>query len=220
MPVVVLGTLALAGFVTVRRALDSTTDADVEPALDITEIRSAVEERGLRAVTETDTLEAAVNDDELDAPIDVQRLQSAVEEQLAGIERNDIESVLADELNAATDRGLSAISEQEIIEGTVEGGEIGVSIDMNELKSVLESGTGVLERTTDAIAERVIEAETDGSMLDTGNESMEGGQRIAVVDEQGNLESLVDENEPAAADSDPQPIDIENGDDQPDESNE
>ena len=43
LPVVVLGTLALAGYVTERRALDSTIDeTDIEPAIDVTVIKSAV----------------------------------------------------------------------------------------------------------------------------------------------------------------------------------
>lgn len=194
MPVVVLGTLALAGFVTVRRALDSTTDADVEPALDITEIQSAVEENGLRAITEIETLESAINDDELDSEIDIQRLQTAVEKQLAGVE-DDIETLLdSEELDAATDRGLSAITEQEIIEGTIEGNEVGVSVDIDELRSMLESGAGTLERTTGAIAEKLTEDETGGSPLDAEDEPA-GGTRIAVVDEQGDLESLENESE-------------------------
>lgn len=212
MPVVVLGTLALAGVVTVKRALDSTTDADIEPALDVTVIESAVEENGLRAVTETATLEAAINDDELDTEIDVQNLQSVVEEKLIAIEQavnsGDIESILADEFDAATDRGPSTITEQEIVEGTLAADEIGVAVDIDELRSVLESGTAALERTTAAVAER-IDGETAGSMLDTeSDDPMDAGRRIAVVDERGRLESLVDESG-TTGDSEPQSIDIE-----------
>lgn len=215
MPVVVVGMLALAGYVTVRRALDSTIDeADIEPAIDITVIESAVEENGLRAVANTETLESAINDDELDSPIDVQRLQSAVEEKLTVIEEaidaGNFESILDDELDAATDCGLSAITEQEVVEGTLDRDEIGVSVDMDELRSVLESGTRALGRTTAAVTEK-IESETDRSLLDAGDESVDEGQRIAVVDEQGTLESLV--NESNTADSQPQSIEIEDGDD-------
>lgn len=207
MPVVVLGTLALAGFVTVRRALDSTTDADVEPALDIREIQSAVEENGLRAITEIETLESAINDDELESEIDIQRLQTAVEEQLAGV-GSDIESLIdSEELDAATDRGLSAITEQEVIDGTIDRDEVGVSVDVDELRSVLESGAGTLERTTDAISEKLTGSEMSGSLL--GEESMDG-TRIAVVDEQGKLESLADE--PETVDTHSQSIDIDGED--------
>lgn len=214
MPVVALGTLALAGYVTLKRALDSTTDADVEPALDITEIQSAVEEDGIRALTDAETLESAINDDELDTPIDIQRLQLAVEEQLTSVE-GDIESILdSNDIDAATDRGLSAITEQEIIEGTIETGEIGVSIDIDELRSVLETGTGPLERTTDAITTKIIETDPSGSLLDMRNDESMEGTRIAVVNEQGNLQSLVDKTEPdATVDSETQSIDIEDGDD-------
>jgi hypothetical protein len=216
MPVVVFGTLALAGYVTVRRALDSTVDsADVEPAIDITVIESAVEENGLRAVAETETLEAAINDDELGKEIDVQRLQSAVEEKMTTVEQavdaDDIDSILADEFDAATDRGLSAITEQEVVEGTIDEDKIGVSVDIDELRSVLDSGTTALERTTAAVAEK-IDAETDSSMLDTGRDESMDGQRIAVVNEQGNLESLVDESG-TPEDSQSRSIDIEDGDD-------
>lgn len=216
MPVVVVGTLALAGYVTVRRALDSTIDeADVEPAIDVTVIESAVEENGLRAVAETETLESAINDDELDAPIDGERLQSTVEEKLSPIEEaiaaGDIESVLdSDELDAVTDHELSAISEQEVIEGTIDEGELGVSVDLDELRSVLQSGAGTLERTTTAVAERI---DADGSMLDTGSdEPTDGGTRIAVIDERGGLDSLVDETAPeTTADSRSAEIEDRNG---------
>jgi hypothetical protein len=208
MPVVVLGSLALAGYVTVKRALDSTVDTDdIEAAIDVTVIESAVEANGLRAVTDTETLEAAINDDELDREIDVQRLQSAVEAKLTAVEQavnaGDIDTILAEEFDAATDRGLSAISEQEVVEGTIDADEVSVSVDIDELRSILDSGTTTLERTTDAIAEK-IDAETDSSVLDTGSEPTDEGQRIAVVDERGNLESLVEADESdAAGDSEP-----------------
>jgi hypothetical protein len=212
MPVVVLGTLALAGYVTVRRALDSTLDeADIEPAIDVTVIESAVEENGLRAITDAETLEAAINDDELDKEVDVQRLQSAVEEKITAVERTvdagDFESVLADEFNAATDRGLSIITEQEVIEGTIEDGEIGVSVDTNELRSVLGKGTAALEA---AIGEKIGPG-PDASILDTGiDESTADSRRIAVVDEQGSPESLVEGNKSSiSGDSQPQSIEIE-----------
>jgi hypothetical protein len=207
MPVVVLGTLALAGYVTVKRALDSTVDTDdIEPTIDITVIESAVEADGLRAVADAETLDAAINDDELDRDIDVQRLRSVVEEKLTAVEQavnaGDIDAVLAEEFDAATDRGVSAISKQEVVEGTIDAGEISVSVDIDELRSVLDSGTTALERTTAAIAEKV-DAETDSSMLDTGSEPTEDGQRIAVVDERGNLDSLVENESDAASDSEP-----------------
>jgi hypothetical protein len=223
MPVVVLGTLALAGYVTVRRALDSTIDeADVEPAIDVTVIESAVAEHGLRAVTDTETLDAAINNEELDRELDVQRLQTAVEENIPTVERavnaDDIESILAHEFDAATDRGLSALIEQEVVEGTIEDGEIGVTADLDELRSVLEGGTAALERTTAAVAEK-IGSGTDASMLDAGDESTGESRRIAVVDEQGGLESLLVDNEHGTVvDSHPQSIDIEEPDDRTDDS--
>lgn len=216
MPVVALGALALAGYVTVKRALDSTLDeADVEPAIDVTVIESAVEENGLGAITETETLDAAINDEELDREVDMQRLQSAVEEKLTVIEERidagDIESVLgAAELDAVT-RGVSAITEQEVIEGTIERDEVGVTVDVDELRSVLDSGTAALERTTETIAE-TIGTETDGSVSATDDPA---GTRIAVVDEQGRLESLVEESD-TAADSHSEPAGPERGDDRTD----
>jgi hypothetical protein len=207
MPVIVLGSLALAGFVTVKRALDSTVDTDdIEPAIDVTVIESAVEANGLRAVANVETLDAAINDDELDGEVDIQRLQSAVEAKLTAVEQamnaGDIDAVLAEEFDAATDRGLSAISEQEVVEGTLDTDEISVSVDIGELRSVLDSGTTALDRTTDAITEK-IDAETDDSTLDMGSEPTDEGQRIAVVDEQGNLDSLVEDEADAAGDSEP-----------------
>jgi hypothetical protein len=223
MPVVVLGTLALAGYVTVRRALDSTIDeADVESAIDVTVIESAVGENGLRAVTDTETLDAAINNEELDRELDVQRLQTAVEESIPTVEQavnaDDIESILAHEFDAATDRGLSAITEQDVVEGTIEDGEIGVTADLDELRAVLEDGTTALERTTAAVAEQ-IGARTDTSMLDAGDESPGESRRIAVVDEQGGLESLLADNERGTDDdSHPQSIDIEDPDARTDDS--
>jgi hypothetical protein len=214
MPVVALGILALVGYFAVKRALDSIINADVEPALDITAIQSAVEKNGIEAITETETLESAIDDDELDSSIDMHHLQSAVEEQLTDVE-GDIESILdSDDIDAVTDHELSAITEQEIIEGTIDADEIGVSIDIDELRSVLERGTGTLERTTDAIATKILDADTSGSLLDIGSDEPIEGTRIAVVDEQGSLESLVDETDPdTTVDSRAQPIDIDDGDD-------
>jgi|GEM_PF-4738344 len=225
MPVVVLGSLALAGYVVVRRALDSTVDeADLDPVIDVTVIESAVEENGLRAIADTETLDAAINDDELDSEIDVQHLQSVVAEKFTTVEQavdtGDIESVLASEFDAATDRGLSAITEQEVIEGTVGRDEIGVSVDVDELRSALDTGTTALERTTDAIAGK-IDPETDESLLGGQDGSDQEGRRIAVVDEDGGLESLVDESEPDTTD-DPEyeSIDIEDENDRTEDTGE
>jgi hypothetical protein len=198
MPVVVLGTLALAGYVTVKRALDTTVDTDdIEPAIDVTVIESAVEANGLRAVVDAETLDAAINDDELDTEIDVQQLQSVVEEKLTTVEQamdtGEIDAIIAEEFDTATDHGLSVITEQEVVEGTLDADEISVSVDVDELRSILDSGTTALDRTADAITEK-IDAETDSSMLDTGSEPTDDSQRIAVVDERGSLDSLV-ENE-------------------------
>ena len=207
MPVVVLGTLALAGYVTVKRALDSAVDTDdLEPAIDLTVLESAVEANGLRAVADMETLDAAINDDELDRDVDVQRLQSRVEAKLTAVEQamdsGDIDTILAEEFDAATDRGLSTISEQEVVEGTIDTDEISVSVDIDELRSVLDSGTAALDRTTDVITEK-IDAETDDSTLDMGNEPADEGQRIAVVDERGTLDSVVADESDAAGDSKP-----------------
>lgn len=214
MPVVVLGTLALAGYVTVRRALASTvSETDLDPAIDITVIEAAVEENGLQAVTETETLEAAINDDELDAPIDTERLRSAVEENLAAVETaletGDIDAVLADEDldTGATDRALSAIEDQEIVESTLDDGEIGVSVDLDELRSALDSGTAAIERTTTTLAE---------TLTDENGPALGEDRRIAVISDHGSLESLIGGEE--APPDDAQSIEIETPDDRTDDS--
>ncbi|GAB3664268.1 hypothetical protein [Halopiger thermotolerans] len=78
------GGLVLVGYVAVRRALKSQTNADdatLDSAIDAGSIKSAVEEDGLQAVTDTQTLDDAINQDELNTPVDTDDVQSSVSEE-------------------------------------------------------------------------------------------------------------------------------------------
>ncbi|SDQ93321.1 hypothetical protein [Natronobacterium texcoconense] len=77
------GGVALAGYVAVRRALRSRTDADdatLESAIDADSITSAVRNEGLEAVTNTETLGDAIDEDELGSAVDVEDLGSSIED--------------------------------------------------------------------------------------------------------------------------------------------
>lgn len=76
------GGAALAGYLIVRRALkSSTSDGNVDSAIDAGEIQSAVEEKGLGAVTSTETLDRAINEDEVSSAVNMDDLQSSAEEE-------------------------------------------------------------------------------------------------------------------------------------------
>ncbi|QCC59748.1 hypothetical protein DVR14_14385 [Natrinema thermotolerans] len=76
------GGAALAGYLVVRRALQSSTnDGSVDSAIDAGEIQSAVEEKGLGAVTDKGTLDRAINEDEIGSPFDMGDVQSSAADE-------------------------------------------------------------------------------------------------------------------------------------------
>lgn len=76
------GGAALAGYLVVRRALkSSTSDGNVDSAIDAGEIQSAVEEKGLSAVTDKGTLDRAINEEEVGSTFDMDDVQSSAEEE-------------------------------------------------------------------------------------------------------------------------------------------
>ncbi|QLG29223.1 hypothetical protein HUG10_17550 [Halorarum halophilum] len=76
------GSVAMAGYVIVRRALKSSTNSDnVDSAIDAGTIKDAVRERGLGAVTDRGTLDDAIREDELGTPIDIDEVQSSAAEE-------------------------------------------------------------------------------------------------------------------------------------------
>lgn len=77
------GGIALAGYVAVRRALQSATNADdatLDSAIDAESIKNAVEQDGLQGVTDVQTLDEAIDRDELRSAVDVDDIQSSVSE--------------------------------------------------------------------------------------------------------------------------------------------
>ncbi|WP_226480127.1 hypothetical protein [Natrinema amylolyticum] len=76
------GGAALVGYLIVRRALkSSTSDGNVDSAIDAGEIQSAVEEKGLGAVTDKGTLDRAINEEEVGSTFDMNDVQSSAEEE-------------------------------------------------------------------------------------------------------------------------------------------
>ncbi|MXV64255.1 hypothetical protein GS429_19735 [Natronorubrum sp. JWXQ-INN-674] len=78
------GGIALAGYVAVRRALQSATNADddaLDSAIDADSITNAVEQEGLQAVTDVQTLDEAIDQDELRSGVDVDDIQSSVSDE-------------------------------------------------------------------------------------------------------------------------------------------
>lgn len=76
------GGAALAGYVIVRRALKSSTDSnDVSSAIDVEEIKSAINDRGLAAVKDRGTLNDAINEEELDTTVNMDEVQSSTAEE-------------------------------------------------------------------------------------------------------------------------------------------
>ncbi|WP_049921420.1 hypothetical protein [Halopiger djelfimassiliensis] len=74
------GSVALAGYFVVRRALESAADSEsVDSAIDAGEIRSAVEDGGLGAVADRDTLERSIDADELGSTFDMDDVQSSAQ---------------------------------------------------------------------------------------------------------------------------------------------
>ncbi|WP_137290110.1 hypothetical protein [Natronorubrum halophilum] len=81
------GGIALAGYVAVRRALQSATNADsttLDSAIDAESITNAVDREGLQAVTDVQTLDEAIDTDELRSPVDMDDVQSSVSEDTDG----------------------------------------------------------------------------------------------------------------------------------------
>ena len=78
------GGAALAGYLIVRRALQSSTnDGGVDSAIDAGEIKSAVDEGGLGAVTDRGTLEQAINEEEVGSPVDMDRVRSSADDEIS-----------------------------------------------------------------------------------------------------------------------------------------
>ena len=78
------GGIALAGYVAVRRALQSATNDDqdaIDSAIDTQSLKNAVDEGGLGAVTDAQLLDEAIDRDELRSAVDVDEIQSSVSEQ-------------------------------------------------------------------------------------------------------------------------------------------
>ncbi|OAQ54690.1 hypothetical protein HTG_03775 [Natrinema mahii] len=76
------GGAALAGYLVVRRALQSaTSDGSVDSAIDAGEIQSAVEEQGLSAVTDTGTLDRAIDEDAIGSAVDMDDVQSSAADE-------------------------------------------------------------------------------------------------------------------------------------------
>ncbi|MFC6719545.1 hypothetical protein ACFQGT_13850 [Natrialbaceae archaeon GCM10025810] len=89
------GGVALAGYVIVRRALKSSTNADtdsVTSAIDAEGLERAVQDRGLAAVTDKGTLEDVVNEERLDVPVDLDEVQSSAESESESESENVSES--------------------------------------------------------------------------------------------------------------------------------
>ncbi|ELY58285.1 hypothetical protein [Natronococcus jeotgali] len=88
------GGIALAGYVAVRRALQSATESgDVDSAIDATTIEDAVEDDGMGAVTDSEVLEDAIDRDELESDVEMDDVQSSVEDEAdaAEAELDDVE---------------------------------------------------------------------------------------------------------------------------------
>ena len=78
------GGLALAGYVAVRRALQSATngsDDAIDSAIDAESLKNAVDDEGLGAVADAQVLDDAIDRDELRSAVDVDEIQSSVSEQ-------------------------------------------------------------------------------------------------------------------------------------------
>ena len=77
------GGVALAGYVAVRRALQSATNADeetLESAIDAESLTNAVEQEGLEAMTDVQTLEDVIDEDQLRSAVDETDVSSSVGE--------------------------------------------------------------------------------------------------------------------------------------------
>ncbi|ELY49765.1 hypothetical protein [Natronorubrum bangense] len=77
------GGVALAGYVAVRRALRSATNADedtLESAIDTESLTDAVEQEGLEAVTDVQTLDDVIDEEQLRSAVDETDVSSSVGE--------------------------------------------------------------------------------------------------------------------------------------------
>ncbi len=77
------GGVALAGYVAVRRALRSATNADedtLESAIDAESLTNAVEQEGLEAVTDVQTLDEVIDEEQLHSAVDENDISSSVGE--------------------------------------------------------------------------------------------------------------------------------------------
>lgn len=80
------GGLVLVGYVVVRRALQSATNADEDTlgsAIDTESLENAIDQEGLQAVTDVGTLDEAIDTDELRSTVDVSDVQSDVESSIS-----------------------------------------------------------------------------------------------------------------------------------------
>ncbi|SEW11018.1 hypothetical protein [Natrinema salifodinae] len=76
------GGAALAGYVIVRRALQSAANSEnVDSAIDADELRSAVENEGLSAVADRDTLDQSIDADRIGSTFDMDDVQSSAESE-------------------------------------------------------------------------------------------------------------------------------------------
>ncbi len=78
------GGVALAGYVAVRRALQSLSasdDGSIESAIDAETISNAVDAGGLEAVTDPGTLDEAIDTDKLVSNVGIDDLTSSVTEE-------------------------------------------------------------------------------------------------------------------------------------------
>ena len=83
------GSIALAGYVAVRRALQSVTNDDedaLESAIDAQSLQQAVDEGGLGAVADPQLLDEAIDPDELRSAVDVDDVQSEVQSSISDAE--------------------------------------------------------------------------------------------------------------------------------------
>lgn len=76
------GSVALAGYVAVRRALRSISESeDVDAAIDAGTIEDAVANDGVGAVADRDVLDDAIDRDELGSGVEMDDVQSSVEDE-------------------------------------------------------------------------------------------------------------------------------------------
>ncbi|SIR88626.1 hypothetical protein [Natronorubrum thiooxidans] len=78
------GGIALAGYVAVRRALQSATNADEDSlgaAINADSLEAAIDQGGLQAVTDTGTLDEVIDTEQLRSNVDMSDIQSSVSEK-------------------------------------------------------------------------------------------------------------------------------------------